>query len=799
MYCDLILNTTSKSISDVYTYEIPMEFEHVERGDRVIVSFGNSGRYIDALVYAMREDSSQQSAKPILDVLPKKYSLSKTQMLLLDAIRSRYAATYNYAFLSVLPSVQKLNISPKYIFCESGYAKIADEGHEFDRQDVVKILGAKKMGDFLKEGKLIRTFSYDFRSHSKFEEIAYCNFEHLDFEAFGIKKNATKQIRMLEHIYDTKVQQLCDFMKATSATRADIRRLSEKNLIVVKKRLQEISAAKYEMKAKNIMGFALSDEQAQILEQYSCIKEKQEVFRALIQGVTGSGKTRLYMEFAKKVIKTEKQVLILLPEISLTPQLIGVFRENISERICVIHNKVGDGEKSTYFENIKNGDVEIIIGARSALFAPFRDLGLIVVDEAHENSYISETTPKYDIRELVFDLSIKEGIDLVYGSATPPLQLLHLSHSFLNKYVMNHRIGSASLPHIELADMKDVLSHDRELLISDSLIASMEDAFSREEQVILFYNRRGYANFLMCSHCAHVEKCLNCDISLKVHKRGEILSCHYCGYSRKNEHHCSKCGERHEWGDLFGAGIDKYLEFFRKKFPRQKFSQIDSQSVATQSRLMEELEEFKKGNVDCMIGTQILAKGLDFPNVTVIGVLDADQLIYMPDYMAGERAFQLMMQVAGRAGRHEKRGKVIIQSFNTELEIFDFIKKHDFEGFISSEDEMRKLLSYPPYSKLYMIGINSETKEIVKEDIMRVYKMLNNIFASLKLKTVLFKPSTFYYTRLKNRYIYNIILKGPKEEYSKVVNVLYQVISVDKYKLIDKNSHVFLDFNPIFL
>lgn len=799
MHCNLILNTISKSISDVYTYEIPKEFEYVEIGDRVIVGFGNSDRYIDALVYSIQEESPYENTKPILDVLPKKYSLSKTQMLLLDSIRSRYASTYNYAFLSVLPSVQNLIITPKYLFRESGYNKIAGEGHEYSKQEIIKILGHKTLEDFLKSKKVVRTFSYELRSHSKFEEIAYCNFDNLDLEAFGIKKNAIKQIRMLEHIHDTKVQNLSEFMKATSATRADIRRLVEKDLIIVKKQLQEISPAKYEIKAKNIMGFALSEEQANILEEYISQKENSQVFRALVQGVTGSGKTRLYMELAKKVIESGKQVLVLLPEISLTPQLIGVFRENISKRICVIHNKVSDAEKSTHFENIKNSAVDIVIGARSAIFAPFSDLGLIVIDEAHENSYISETTPKYDIRELAFDLSMKAKVDLIYGSATPPLQLLHLTDDFLQKFVMKNRIGNARFPEIGLVDMKNALSHDRELLVSDYLIRSMQEVFSKGEQVILFYNRRGYANFLLCSHCGHVEKCINCDISLKVHKRGDVLNCHYCGYSRKNEHRCSKCGEKYEARDLFGAGIDKYLEFFKKKFPRQRFAQIDSQSVSTQAKLMQQLEEFKNGNVDCLIGTQILAKGLDFPNVTLIGVLDADQLVNMPDYMANERAFQLMMQVSGRAGRHEKKGKVIIQSFNSELDLFEWIRNHDFEGFIHSEDEMRKLLSYPPYSKLYMIGINSEDEGIVKEDIMRVYKMLNNIFAHLGLQTVLFKPSTFYYAKLKNRYIYNIILKGPKEEYSKVVNVLYQVISVDKYKLIDKNSHVFLDFNPIFL
>lgn len=800
MYCNLILNIISKSVCDLFTYEIPDDLENkVKVGDRVIVNFGNSNRLVDALIYSIQNETNLKNVKRILDVLPHRYSLSETQVFLINAMRNRYGATYNYAFASVLSGVQHVDIFERFIVNDEKYSQIIECGQEFSKKELLNILGKKIFKELSESGKIVRSFKYEARINSKFEEIAHCNFTKWNLKNFGVRKNAIKQIRILEHIYDTKTQKLNDLLKATSSNRSDIRHLVEKKLIVVKKELLDIDSTKYELKANNIMHFNLSSEQRIIVDEYESCKRNSDVFRGLIQGVTGSGKTRLYMELSKKMIESGKQVLILLPEISLTPQLIGVFKENISDKISVIHNKINHSEKSVYFEKIKTSDAEIIIGARSAIFAPFSNLGLIVIDEVHENTYVNESTPRYDVRELAFDLSMGKGIDLIYGSATPSLQLLNLTDKYIKKYVMKKRIGNSQLPDIKIVDMRNEFSPEGEILVSNKLIAFMEECFQKKEQVILFYNRRGYANFLLCPHCGYVEKCLNCDISLKVHKRGESLNCHYCGYAKKMPNSCLKCGQIYCSQDSLGAGIDKYLEYFMSKFPDKKFAKVDSESVNTQAKLIGELDEFRNGNTDCLIGTQILAKGLDFPNVTLVGILDADQLINMPDYMANERAFQLIAQVSGRAGRHGKAGKVIVQTFNPEDELFQFLIKNNFEDFIKSESEMRKLLFYPPFSKLYRIGISSESDEVAKNDIVKVYKALNLIFSKLELNTTLYKPSPFYYTKLRNRYIYNIIMKGKKEEYSKVVNVLYQVISTDKYHLIDKKSHVFLDFNPIFL
>lgn len=794
MFVDLILNYNSRDIDRLFTYRVPKDIENVKIGSRVMVEFGRGNKLVDALVYSIKEECSLKTIKDIKYVLPSNFELCTTQMSLIKSIRARYASTYAGAFSTVLPSVQKVVIDEHYLIVDD--IMNFKSGEKVEKKVLKKYMSEKNISKNIDEGILKFEVDFKIKTQNSIVEIVECNFSVLSEAIDSIRANAVKQKRLLEHIFGTKKQDLRSLVNATNSTRRDVLKLKEMKLVNITSKLANVDISTYSVLGKNIMQYELSSEQSAAYKLLRETYEQKSCYRALINGVTGSGKTRLYMQLAKDMLDKSKQVLILLPEISLTPQIIGVFKANLSEKIAVIHNQISDREKQNQFDKISNAEVDIIIGARSALFAPFKNLALIIMDEAHENSFASDQTPRYDARELCFDLSLKHNISLIYGSATPSISLLYLAKTnFLMQINMKRRIGNAILPTIKLVDMRNPVENN----ISNELISSMQLRFDRKEQVILLHNRKGYASFLQCKVCGEVTKCLNCDIPMKVHNFGKELVCHYCGYKKPILENCDICSERYKTEDIKGIGVEQYIEIFKQIFPDVKFDRIDADSVGTQTKLIDKLEKFREGDIDCLIGTQIVAKGLDFPNVTLIGILESDQLTNMNDYMAMERAFQLITQVSGRAGRHEKKGLVLIQTYQPDLDIYKYILKNDFDGFVKREMKIREILGYPPYTKLYLIVVRAEKEKIAMQQINRVFEALDYLKKRMNLKLEIYHPSSNYMAKLKNRYIFNILMKGDKSEYNKVVNMLY-ILNTEFWSNIKiADSQLYFDFNPVMI
>ena len=438
----------------------------------------------------------------------------------------------------------------------------------------------------------------------------------------------------------------------------------------------------------------------------------------LLHGVTGSGKTEVYLQGIAHAIAKGRSALVLVPEIALTPQTVQRFKSRFAgsqDRVAVLHSHLSSGERYDEWHKVHRGGADIVIGARSALFAPLENLGVIVVDEEHEPSYKQETTPRYHGRDLAVVRAALEPCAIVLGSATPALESHH--NALTGKYrklELNERVDNRSLPLIRVIDMRlESRKHKGSLtILSDRLRMDMEQRFENKEQVLLFLNRRGFATSMQCLECGHVCQCAHCTLPLTYHLSEQRLVCHFCGYREIAPRTCPKCDSPSV--RLGGYGTEKAEEVLRKVFPKIRMARVDADVMQRKGRLRETLNKFRKRELDMLVGTQMIAKGLHFPNVTLVGILNADLGLYLPDFRAGERTFQLLTQVAGRAGRGHLEGEVVVQTFTPHSPSIQFARHHDYPGYAEQELQFRKNLNYPPHSHVVLVHARSRNEDLVE-------------------------------------------------------------------------------------
>ncbi|MBE6146850.1 MAG: primosomal protein N' [Firmicutes bacterium] len=513
-------------------------------------------------------------------------------------------------------------------------------------------------------------------------------------------------------------------------------------------------------------------------------KDQEKTF--LLHGVTGSGKTEVYMELIERLLKDNKTSIVLVPEISLTEQIVSRFRNRFNNDIAILHSRLSDGEKYDEWRKIERKEVKIVIGARSAIFAPLENLGVIIIDEEHTSSYKQENTPKYSAIDIAKWRSKYHNCPLVLGSATPTLE--SYARAKKNVYTlleMKERVGIRKLPQVEVIDMNQAMKNSKGHF-SKELIKEIEKRLEANEQIMLLLNRRGYSSFISCKNCGYVEKCPRCDITLTYHKTSGMLRCHYCGYATKLIDECLECHE-HSITNL-GIGTEKIEEEIAKYFPSAKTVRMDFDTTSTKGSHEKIITAFKEHKYDILLGTQMIAKGLDFPDVTLVGVIQADTSLNIPDFRSSELTYQLLSQVAGRSGRGEKEGKVIIQTFNKDHYAIEFAKNHDYVGFYNKEMEIRRELGYPPYYYLAVLKILSKDYEQAKVESNKIREYLSNNLS----KTIILGPSIASVFKVNNIYRFQIILKYKQEENLNLVlsNIL------EHYKT---NSKVKIDveFNPL--
>lgn len=544
--------------------------------------------------------------------------------------------------------------------------------------------------------------------------------------------------------------------------------------------LEEIELEEYRLKND-----LLEEEKLPILtfEQQEVIsKITFDTFKPyLLFGVTGSGKTEVYMRLIKKTIESGKQALVLVPEISLTPQLVNTFRKRF-DRIAILHSALSEGEKYDEWRKIERREVDIVIGARSAVFAPLNNIGIIIIDEEHSQTYKQENNPRYSAIDIAIKRAKTYNSPIVLGSATPSIESYTRAKSGIYELLTMKRRVNNNLPDVTLVDMKNEIKKGYHVF-SKSLVDSMNDCLDRGEQVILLLNRRGYNTIVTCKNCGYTHKCPRCDIPLTYHKRTNQMKCHYCDYTSPKLSVCPECHSE-KFND-FGMGTEKLQELVTTTFSKAKVVRMDIDTTKTKLAHEKILSSFRNQEYNVLIGTQMISKGLDFPKVTLVGVINGDASLNIPDFRSGERTFQLLNQVAGRAGRSSLPGKVIIQGFNVDHYSIIKASQHDYEGFYKQEMSIRKKLSYPPFYNLVLIKLQGEDEIELSKEALKIGEYLKG-----ELNEIVLGPTASIVPKINNVYYMNIIIKYKKTE--NILDTLTYILN--KYS--NKKINVSVDFNP---
>ena len=559
---------------------------------------------------------------------------------------------------------------------------------------------------------------------------------------------------------------------------SSVNTLLKKNILLEEKE----ENYRYNLINEEKIKFNLNEEQQKVYKEIFNSINTNETF--LLYGVTGSGKTNVYMKVIEDVIKNNKTAILLVPEISLTPQIIKRFTSYFSN-IAVLHSGLSDGEKYDEWRKINEGKVNIVIGARSAIFAPLKNIGVIIIDEEHSQTYKQENNPRYNAIDIAKERCKYHNCPLILGSATPSLESFARAKKNVYKLLeLKNRYNNNTMPKVEIIDMNKEFKKASGYF-SNTLIDQIKETLERKEQVILFLNRRGYSSFLTCSSCGYVEKCPNCDISLTYHKSSNMLRCHYCGYATKRKTLCPKCQE--EFKD-YGIGTEKVEEELKNLIKDAKIIRMDVDTTTTKNAHGKIINSFLEEKYNILVGTQMIAKGLDFPNVTLVGVLNADIGLNFPDFRSSETTFSLLNQVLGRSGRGNKEGKVLIQTFNPEHYAIAYTKNHDYLGFYNEEMKIRKILKYPPYYYICSIKIISKDYNLASKS---SYDVVNYLKQNIKNEIIL-GPSVCNVFKLNNNYRFQIIIK-----YKDVNNILEYLTNIEHHYFNKKDIKIEIDFNPL--
>lgn len=543
----------------------------------------------------------------------------------------------------------------------------------------------------------------------------------------------------------------------------------------------------------------LTLQQAQILQRIGEAAKAKKHRRFLLHGVTGSGKTEIYIRAAQQVLEQGRNVIVLVPEIALTGQIIDRFIGRFgSGKVAVLHSKLSLGERYDQWKKVRDGcdgDGQIVIGARSAVFAPLENIGLIVIDEEHETTYKSDHTPKYDTIEVALKRvqdKDNNGI-LLLGSATPSVVSYQRAQEGIYELLeLTERYNKVVLPEISIVDMREELKRGNRSIISSELCSKMKDTLEAGRQVILFLNRRGYSTFVSCRECGYVARCPGCGLSLTYHKAGGQAVCHYCGYHEPAPNKCPECGSKYI--RYFGSGTEKLEEAVSDLFPEYAAERLDLDTVKRKGELTRKLKAFRSGKTQILIGTQIIAKGLDFRNVGLSGIVSADVSLNIPDFRSPERTFQLITQAAGRAGRGDSQGHVVIQTYSPEHYAVAFASQHDYKGFFETEKQLRAYMGYPPYSDLFQIVFTAKREDAAKDGAESWYERIRGRMAREDQEMV-FPPQQAYLGKIKDIYRYSMLIKCPqgrRAEYSRIVAAVREE-DIEKKK---KDYTAIVDINP---
>lgn len=704
---EVVINEKGTAFDRIFDYILPEKLESKAGAGKIaLVPFGKSNKKREAFIISIKDEAKENIAlKEVAEVYEPAMPITDIQLKLCRYLREEYFCTYSDALSCVLPKFARKKGKEQYkaAICLSGKYKTKEE--------------------YLSE----------------------------------IKSNALSQ-RFAIGLLNDEFQDLNEFKKNNSISSETIKKLEEKGLITVNK--SEFYITHYgDVNIEEKNDTILSDEQKKVIDEYY----NSDKDKFLLHGITGSGKTEVYLHMIKDVVSSGRQALYLLPEIALTAQTVARITKRLGS-CAVIHSRLSQGERYYQYKRIASGEAKVVLGARSALFYPYKDLGIIVLDECHEESYKSNSSPRYDSIEIAEYMSKLYGSKLILGSATPLVESYF--YALGGKYQLlklPNRIFNRALPNILITDMRQELKDGNRSVFSHILENRIQTALDNEKQVILFLNRRGMYTYVFCRKCGHSERCPSCDVALTYHNDTKKLMCHYCGYGKDLQTHCCECGSdkiRH-----MGIGTQKIENEIAQKFPYAKIIRMDKDTTSAKYAFDEITNNFKNHKADILIGTQMVVKGFDFPLVSVVGVVLADMALNMPDIYSSFRAFCLAYQAAGRCGREKGGGDVIIQTYCPEHYVIKHIQNYDYEGFYSDEIEYRKKLYYPPFSQMYGFYFLDENEEKAKSTAYEFAKSLIDEIKKENCRMIkIYRPAQPEVSYINNKHIFHVIVKTSAEK-----------------------------------
>ncbi len=744
MIAEVIIQSNAKDLNRVFDYKIPTEYEENALeliGARVLVSFARRKELEEGYIVNIKE-STEYEVKEIAKVEEKYLNNEKIELA---------------------------NWMSKRYFCNIA--------------DCLKLM--LPPGSTRKVSNRVKEKSVNFVTLKKDED-------EIEFDIETGKLKSAKQIRILKFLLENGDALISDIEMFADGSRAIVNTLCKNGYTeIIEKKIERNP---FEFKEiERTTKLTLTEEQANAFRTVCDSMDDMLFSEFLLYGVTGSGKTEVYLQLIEKALNEHKSSILLVPEISLTPQTVNRFIARFGkENIAVLHSKLSIGERYDEWNKINDGRAKIVIGARSAIFAPVKDLGLIIIDEEHDSSYKSEMTPKYDAKEVARFMCKEANVPLLLGSATPDIDTFYRAK---NEEIMllelKNRANNASLPDIEIIDLREELAKGNKSMISTRLYGEIQKNLNDKKQTILYLNRRGFSTFVMCRNCGYTVKCKNCNINLTYHSNTNKLKCHYCGYEEKLVTKCPSCGS--EQIRYFGTGTQKLEYEINKLFPNASTIRMDIDTVSKKNSHEQILEKFKNDNIDILIGTQMVVKGHHFPNVTLVGVIAADGSLNIDDFRANERTFQILTQVAGRAGRGEDKGRVIIQTYNPDNFSIECAKKQDYNLFYNTEISLRKQLKYPPFCDIILIGFTSVIEKEVAKVAGKIHEYLKNRVLKENLGIILYKALPSPIDKIKNKYRWRILIKCKfGEEITDLINDVLEEFQKTK----SKSTKITIDLNP---
>lgn len=797
----VIVDVPTKQTDRAFDYLIPAQWSGtIQPGMRVIVPFGP--RKIQGFVTSLKTQSEFEKLREIIEPMDLEPVLNRELLDLGDWLTENTLCFKIFAYQVMLPAALKAKYEKKVKLAAGVVAAdlsaplqtIFENNLIIDWEESLKSGLVPALQKEAAKGKLEviyivkekvkkkqRRFVRPLVSLAELTEAA---------DQFPVKAEKQKQVLryFVDHFEAIEMRQLVSELKTTSAT---VKALVEKKLLIEYE--MEVYRDPFEHRTfKRTKPLPLTDSQQNVIGPILNAIEaiRHEVF--LLYGVTGSGKTEIYLQSIQEVIERGQEAIVLVPEISLTPQMVNRFKGRFGDLVAVLHSGLSAGEKYDEWRKIQRKEVKVVVGARSAIFAPFENLGIIIIDEEHETSYKQEEMPRYHARDVAVERAKTYNCPVVLGSATPSLEsFARAQKKVYHLLSLPNRMNNQTLPSVEIIDMREELRNGNRSMFSRKLFEMLKDRIEKGQQTVLFLNKRGHSSFVMCRDCGYVMNCPNCDISLTYHRVNEQMKCHYCGYESHVPKQCPECSS--DYIRYFGTGTQKVEDELGKILPEARVIRMDVDTTGRKGSHERLLTDFQNGKADILLGTQMIAKGLDFPNITLVGVLSADTMLHLPDFRASEKTFQLLTQVSGRAGRHQLPGEVIIQTYTPEHYSVELAGTQDYDLFYQREMMIRKTHHYPPFYYLSLITVSHEHLMTV---VSATEKIVNYVRSQVTKDAVILGPAASPIPRINNRYRYQCLIKYKREP--NLTKILKTIL--DQYQLDTKSGlMVSIDVNPFIL